>query len=57
MHLNKDFISHKGEKRKSYTMSLKREAIEYAEENLNHDAAKMLNPNEYVNGDKIKRKS
>ena len=38
-------------------MSLKREAIEYAEENSKHAAAKkfMLNPNEYVTGDKIKR--
>ena len=32
-------MSHKGEKRRNYTMEFKREAIEYAEKNSNHKAA------------------
>ena len=31
-------MSHKGEKRRNYTMEFKREAIEYAEKNSNHKA-------------------
>ena len=33
-------ISHKGEKRSNYTIEFKREAVEYAEKNSNHKAAK-----------------
>ena len=36
-------MSHKGEKRRSYTMEFKREAIEYAEKNSNHKAAEKFN--------------
>ena len=32
-------MSHKGEKRRNYTMECRREAIEYAEKNSNHKAA------------------
>ena len=32
-------MSHKGEKRRNYTMGFKREAIESAENNSNHKAA------------------
>ena len=32
-------MSHKGEKRRNYTMEFKRETIEYAEKNSNHKAA------------------
>ena len=33
-------MSHNGEKKRNYTMEFKREAIEYAEKNSNHKAAK-----------------
>ena len=33
-------MSHKGEKRRNYTMEFKGEAIEYTEKNSNHKAAK-----------------
>ena len=32
-------MSHKGEKRRNYTIEFKREAIEYAEKNSNHKTA------------------
>ena len=35
--------SHKGEKRRNYTMELKREAIGYAENHSNHKAADKFN--------------
>ena len=48
-------VSHKGEKRRNYTMEFKREAIGYAEKNGNHKAAKnyMLLLNGLEDGDKI----
>ena len=45
---------HKGEKRRNYTIEFKREAVEYAEKNSNHKAAKkfMLLLNKIDNGSK-----
>ena len=38
-----NFMSHKGKKRRNYTMKFKREATEYAEKNSNHKVAEKFN--------------
>ena len=42
MSSEENITSHKGEKRKNYTMEFKREAITYAEKNSYHHAAKKV---------------
>ena len=42
MSLSNNSMSHKGEKRRNYTMEFKQAAVEYAEKKSNHNIAEKL---------------